>query len=372
MTHRESWAAVKQRLLSSGKTDFASLVKLAGLDPARHMRFAEWSGADFSGSILRGFDFTGARLIGCNFKGAWIKGARFDQALIDEVRPGTKLDPDRTNLQAAEDWKSYAKGWKRAHRRAPEHLPPGAVFQDAPFAPKMVVIPPGRFMMGSKDNEGEVSERPQHEVTIPHAFAVGRFPVTVEEWNAAFAALNPHLDILGLGRRPVSDVSWHDAQAYVAWLSGKTGKIYRLLSEAEWEYACRSGTETAYYFGESISTAHAQFAEGSHGSSVSTAGVGSFAANNFGLYDMHGNVWEWCEDCWQDSYADKPGRLKQSGGAWTTGDGRFRVLRGGSWCDGPRYLRSAERLGSHSGNRGRHSGNHIDSGFRVARTILTS
>ena len=93
MTDREPWAAVKQRLLSSGKTDFASLVKLAGLDPARHMRFAEWSGADFSGSDLRGFDFTGARLIGCNFKGARIEGARFDQALIDEARPGTKLDP---------------------------------------------------------------------------------------------------------------------------------------------------------------------------------------------------------------------------------------------------------------------------------------
>ena len=187
MTHREPWAAVQQRLLSSGKTDFASLVKLAGLDPARHMRFADWSGVDFSGSDLRGFDFTGARLIGCNFEGAQIEGARFDQALIDEVRPG-KLDPGRTNLRAAADWDEHVKSWKQPDKLALEHLPPGSVFQDAPFAPEMVVVPPGRFMMGSKDGEGEADERPRHEVKIPQAPAVGRFPVTFEEWDAARAA----------------------------------------------------------------------------------------------------------------------------------------------------------------------------------------
>jgi formylglycine-generating enzyme required for sulfatase activity len=336
------------------------------------MRFAEWSGADFSGSNLRGFDFTGARLIGCNFKGARIDGARFDQALIDEVRPGAKLDPGRTNLQAAEDWERvrYAKGWKRADRPAPEHLPPGAVFQDAPFAPEMVVIPAGSFWMGSRDGEGKESERPRHEVKIPHTLGVGRFPVTFEEWDAARppGGVNhkPRDEGWGRGRQPVINVSWQDAQAYVAWLSNETGKDYRLLSEAEWEYACRAGTKTEYSFGNTISTLQAQFSEGAWGSAGSTTEVGSFPANNFGLYDMHGNVREWCEDLWHESYADKPKGLMQTGGAWKTGDSVWLVLRGGPWSFDEEYLRSALRDGASTDYR-------LDNvGFRVARTIVTS
>ena len=364
MTDREPWAAVKQRLLSSGKTDFASLVKLAGLDPARHMRFAEWSGADFSGSDLRGFDFTGARLIGCNFKGARIEGARFDQALIDEARPGAKLHPHRTYLRAARDWDKHVQSWKKADEPAPEYLPPGTVFQDAPFAPELIVIPAGRFFMGSKDGEGEQPERPRHEVTIPQAFAVGRFPVTGEEWDDARAAgaleLEPRDERWGRDRQPLTNVSWDDAQTYLSWLSRVTDKPYRLLSEAEWEYACRAGTDTAYFFGESISKAQAQFrARG-------TVEVGFFPANNFGLCDMHGNIYEWCKDCWNESYAGKPESLRQTGGAWTTGDVGYRVLRGGSWGGSPQILRSAYRSRLNSGVRNKHFG------FRVARTLLSS
>ena len=369
-----------ERSVDEAPTDnFAELIRIAGLDPKKHLRFADWSGVDFSGSDLRGFDFTGARLIGCNFKGALIEGARFDQALIDEVRATVKLDPNRTNLRTAEDWDTCVKNWKRAEKPAPEHLPPGSVFQDAPFAPEMVVVPPGQFMMGSKEREGYASEHPQHQVTIPHALAIGRFAVTFDEWDAAVNAdgieYGPRDEGWGRGRRPVINVSWEDAKAYVAWLSGKTGKPYRLLSEAEWEYACRAGTVTAYSFGKSISKAQAQFSRdtwGSEdfpprwGSAGSTVEVGSFPGNDFGLYDMHGNVWEWCEDGYHESYVDKRKCLEQTGGAWMIGDDRFRVRRGGSWNDFPEFLRSALRGTTFAWNR-------TDIfGFRMARTILAS
>jgi formylglycine-generating enzyme required for sulfatase activity len=287
------------------------------------------------------------------------------------VRPGAKLDPNRTNLWAAEDWKKYVKSWKKADKPAPEHLPPGLVFQDAPFAPEMAVIPPGRFMMGSKAGEGSADERPQHEVTIPQAFAIGRFAVTFDEWERARAAGGgvKHKPVdygWGRGRHPVIDVSWEDAQAYVGWLSGKTGKPYRLLSEAEWEYACLAGTETAYSFGESVSKAHAQFPEGDRGGSGSTVEVGSFSANDFGLYGMHGNVTEWCEDRWHEGYARKPEDLKQTGGAWTAGKSNYRLLRNGSWGNDPQILRAACRSSSLPGFRFSYVG------FRVARTLLTS
>jgi formylglycine-generating enzyme required for sulfatase activity len=360
----------RERLVDEAPTeDFAELIRIAGLDPKKNLRFADWSGVDFGGSDLRGFEFTGAQLIGCNLEGALIEGARFDQALIDEARPGAMLDPGRTNLRAAKDWGKHVKAWKRPDIPAPEHLPPGSVFQDAPFAPEMAVVPAGRFWMGSKDDEGKANERPRHEVRIPQAFAAGRFAVTFDEWYAALAAggvkHKPNDGGWGRGRRPVINVSWDDAQAYVAWLSETTGKPYRLLSEAEWEYACRAGTETAYSFGESITQAQARFSEGNWGSAGSTVEVGAFPANDFGLYDMHGNVWEWCEDRWHDSYADKPEGLMQTGGAWTTGDGKSRVLRGGSWVDLPQNLRAARRTWDSTSSRGN------DAGFRVARTLFT-
>ena len=159
--------ARKRRIDEAETDDFAELIRIAGLDPTRHLRFADWSGVNFSGSDLRGFDFTGAKLIGCNFKEAQIEGARFDQALIDEARPAAKLDPVRTDLRQACDWEVLARNWKRAKKPQAGAVAARLVFQDAPFAPEMVVVPPGRFMMGSKDNEGKANERPRHEVTIP-------------------------------------------------------------------------------------------------------------------------------------------------------------------------------------------------------------
>ncbi len=256
---------------------------------------------------------------------------------------------------------------------------PGESFRDLDTGPEMVVIPPGKFWMGSKDGEGLTSERPRHEVTIPQPFAAGKYPVTFDEWGAyvrdgagGFFGLGrkeeryrPGDEGWGRGRRPVINVSWDDAQAYVKWLSEKTSKTYRLLSEAEWEYACRAGTEMAYSFGDGESDL------GRYGWYTSNSGgkthpVGEKLPNGFGLYDMHGNVWEWCEDCWNSSYAGKPDRIEQSGEAWTAGDCNCRVLRGGSWIDYPQDCRAARRGRYSKENR------NYDIGFRVARTLFSS
>ncbi len=149
------------------------------------------------------------------------------------------------------------------------------------------------------------------------------------------------------------NVSWQDAKAYVEWLSRKPGPCYRLLTEAEWEYCCRAGTTTAYSFGNGITTQQA------HYNSLRTASVGSYPPNAFGLHDMHGNVWEWTEDCWHYDYNGAP----SDGSAWTSGECGQRVLRGGSWLGHPWSLRSAGRSGYDSGGR------ILNSGLRVARTL---
>jgi formylglycine-generating enzyme required for sulfatase activity len=156
----------------------------------------------------------------------------------------------------------------------------------------------------------------------------------------------------------VINVSWNDAQAYIDWLNQKTGFIYRLLSEAEWEYACRASTTTAYSTGRKISRGQARF-ETLLGAAGKTEEAGTFPANPFGLHDMHGNVWEWCQDCWNSTYHGAP----YDGSAWATGDCGQRVLRGGSFADESRFLRSAARNRSYKENSG------SSTGFRVAREL---
>ena len=219
----------------------------------------------------------------------------------------------------------------------------------------MVVIPAGSFMMGSPPNEEHRKnyEGPQHRVTVPEAFAVGKYEVTFDEWNACVSAggcegYRPEDNVWGRGRHPVIHVSWSDAKTYVEWLSGWTGETYHLLSEAEWEYAARAGTTTPFSTGWTIGPYQANFRGGK---TLPVRGgkalpVGSFPPNGFGLHDLHGNVWEWVEDCWHGSYAFAP----SDGSAWTSvGDCEWRVLRGGSWDDEPRAHRSAFRLGYESG-----------------------
>ena len=241
----------------------------------------------------------------------------------------------------------------------------GDSFRDCDVCPEMVVIPAGRFTMGSPSSEADrnANEGPQHEVTIPAPFAVGQYEVMWAEWEACVAdggceGSRTNDQGWGRGRRPVITVSWEDAQAYARWLSARTGETYRLPSEAEWEYAARAGTKTRFSTGDDITTAQANFRGDTY--LEQTVPVGSYGANPFGLYDMHGNVWEWVEDCYRDSYSGAP----TDGSSVTASDCSRRVLRGGSWGNVPQYLRSADRSWNYPSDRLGWLG------FRVARTVL--
>ena len=242
-------------------------------------------------------------------------------------------------------------------------LEAGDVFRDCDTCPEMVVVPAGSYMMGSE--EGYSDEEPVHRVTIAQPFAVGKYEVTFAEWEACVAGggcngYRPQDVGWGRGRRPVINVSWDDAQAYVQWLSKKTGETYRLLSEAEWEYVARAGTTTRYTWGDEIGENRANCDGcGSRWDNEQTAPVGRFAANAFGLHDVHGNVWEWVTDCWNESYAGAP----SDGRAWKSRECSRRVVRGGSWLFLPGYLRSALRNRDAAGDR-----NYVN-GFRLARTL---
>ena len=224
---------------------------------------------------------------------------------------------------------------------------------------KMVTVPAGSYLMGSSHGGWLVSdEHPQHRVTIAEPFAVGVYEVTFEEWDACAnsggcGGYRPPDEGWGRGRRPVINVNWNDAQQFVEWLRQWTGEPYRLLSEAEWEYVARAGTTGPFHTGSTISTSQANYR------GTQTVEVGSFSPNAFGLHDVHGNVDEWVEDCWNDSYQSAP----SDGSAWERGDCGRRVVRGGSWFIGPRYLRSANRAWGDSGDR------FAFFGFRVARTL---
>ena len=184
-----------------------------------------------------------------------------------------------------------------------------------------------------------------HRVTVP-AFSMGKYEVTFAQWDACVAdggcgGYRPGDSGWGRGNRPVINVSWDDIQLFIDWLNDKTGGKFRLPSEAEWEYAARAGSTTKYSWGSSIGSNRANCYEGCGDRWEYTAPVGSFSANGWGLHDVHGNVWEWAEDCWNDSYAGSP----SDGRAWESGDCGRRVIRGGSWGGEPATLRSAGRYG---------------------------
>ena len=283
---------------------------------------------------------------------------------------------------------------------------PGTFFRDCADCPEMVVIPPGRFMMGSPESEeGRFDdEGPQREVTLTGQLAVARFEVTVAQFRL-FAAETGRagqgcfqLDEAGGnftevaeaswarpgfdqdGDHPVSCVSWDDAQAFIDWLNRRTGlsgrpDAYRLLSEAEWEYAARAGTRTPYSFGSDPARGcgHMNGADAAlkraypdlsaadcDDGFVNTSPAGSFAPSAFGLHDMYGNVWEWTEDCWADDYSSGQ---PVDGAAFTTPSCSNRVNRGGSWDNTPRGLRSAVRVRNAPGSRG------DNLGFRLVRAL---
>jgi formylglycine-generating enzyme required for sulfatase activity len=246
----------------------------------------------------------------------------------------------------------------------------GIIIKDCPECPEMVVLPSGSFLVGSApdpepdpfSNEkpkaiGHPSEKPQHRVQI-QSFAIGKYEVTQEQWFAVMGN-NPSGN---KGRTlPVEQVSWDDIQQFIAKLNQKTGQKYRLPSEAEWEYAARAGTTTEWSHGNDGSKLghHAWYGKNSEGK---TQSVGQKLPNAFGLYDVYGNVWEWTQDCWHETYVGAPA----DGSAWVTGcSGTQRVLRGGSWLGFPAYLRSANRGRDFPGSR------ENLNGFRLARTLFT-
>ncbi len=262
---------------------------------------------------------------------------------------------------------------------------PGTTFKDCPVCPEMVVIPAGEFVMGSPlEESGQTDEKPQHRVKIPKPFAVGKLEVTFDQWDACTAegkCPKASDDDLGRGKRPAINVSWGDAQDYAKWLSQKTGKKYRLLSESEWEYAARAGTTTPWYWGlsegsqgssrtcqyanvhdESSSAAHPLYVWSSHPCDdgfAQTAPTGKYKPNAFGLHDMSGNVREWIEDCFHPNYTGAPA----DGSAWKEATCEKRIVRGGGWIDGFQTVRSAYRHTVEEGLRAYHVG------LRVARDL---
>jgi formylglycine-generating enzyme required for sulfatase activity/class 3 adenylate cyclase len=235
----------------------------------------------------------------------------------------------------------------------------------AKACPEMIVIPAGEFTMGSPATEEgrHADEGPQHMVTIARPFAVSKFDVRFADWDACVSVGGcPQVTDGGMGRdtKPVINITWDDAQQYVAWFSKMTGQSYRLLSEAEWEYAARAGSPTAYYWGDDIGKGNANCNGcGSEWDNQQTSPVGSFAANQFGLYDMAGNVWQWVQDCYHDDY----NRAPRDGSAWNSGDCNRLAVRGGSRDFDPLVLRVASRYWYSTVFR------YSGLGFRVGRTL---
>ena len=278
----------------------------------------------------------------------------------------------------------------------------GSVFRDCADCPEMVIVPAGRFVMGTAESDPirDKDEGPQREVTFASAFAVSKFEVTRGQFRqfvseTGYEALRNCTVFSGArterveskgwedtnfpqtDAHPVSCVSWLDAKAYIAWIAAKTGKPYRLLSEAEWEYAAKAGSTTRYPFGDDANAgcAHGNVADESareagglatwtyvqcrDGFGIATSPVGTFKPNAFGLYDTHGSLWEWVEDCRNDSYQNAP----VDGSAWVTGDCTARVDRGGAFYSNQRTNRPSERAFFP------HALNSVNVGFRLARNL---
>ncbi len=289
-------------------------------------------------------------------------------SLVGELvlRPGTPV-PAKDGVQVATAQASagmVTRGFERATR--PENLTPGATFRDCERCPEMVVIPPGEFRMGARADEADrqANEAPQRAVRVARAFAAGKFEVTFDEWEACLldggCGYWPGDRGWGRGKRPVIDVSWEDANRYVVWLSRRSGRTYRLLTEAEWEYVARAGTSTTRPWGDALGAGNAACANcGNEDANKRTAAAGTFKPNAWGVADMLGNVWEWVADCRNASYEGAPADAS----AWLTGNCAQRAIRGGSWLTAAKGVRSAAR-GFYPAQR-----RDINIGFRVASDI---
>jgi len=364
--------------------DCREIVDLAGFDPGRDLRFGDFAECKFDGQKLRGFDFTGCDLRGSTFDGAWIETVNLDGAMFDPAA-----------LQKATDYNAFlerdlGRDPSTRYRVDATRIRDLAIFREVPFAPEMVVLPAGEYDMGSDlgdaklgvDDRANADEilplRGKRRIRIPRRFAIGRYPVTFEEYDVfcdASRRKRPKDEgDWGRGRRPVVNVSWDGAQAYIAWLNAKFGAgLYRLPSEAEWEYACRAGTNTRRWWGDSWDATQANGAESFEGGRTSP--VGRYPGNPWELRDMIGNVWEWCADEWTHNVGTLPEDGVPSGNALSTtvssrtkkqsnnDESVPRALRGGCWASNPRNLRSAIRYRAQPDDR------YDYIGFRLSRTL---
>ena len=369
----QTWEAFMFKFAQGKGTSEAYTEYLSAFPQGRHVNEAKDSRA-FVQAQVQGTVEAYAEYIAAYPSGRHVEEARRGQEAVDDAAF------DRAQSLGTE--KAYA-GYIASHpsgrhiekarlRQAEREKPPvsltatspaGTTGRECDACPEMVVVPGGRFRMGDLSGDGWSDERPVRDVTVS-PFAAGKYEVTFAEWDACVAGggctHRPADEGWGRGTRPVIHVSWDDIQAYVRWLSRETGNPYRLLSEAEWEYVARAGSTTKYHWGNNVGTNKANCDGcGSQWDDKSTAPVGSFEPNAFGLFDTAGNVYEWVADCWHDSYQGAP----NDGSVWAGGNCDRRVWRGGSWSDLPGGSRSAFRSGVDSRNR---SGVN---GFRVARTL---
>ncbi len=376
-----------QALEETPETGFISLVKTSGLDPARDLRYLNFETVDFADSKLEGFDFTGARIHGAQFSGALISGAIFDA--VQWTLP---------ELKAAKDFEEAFVSWRQQKQKpsAPKRLSPEwkniwgsttapewadefgtdsygkwSSFTYAGVTQVLRYCPPGRFLMGSPEDEGERFDNESPEVGVTFTSGFWLFDTAVsQDLYEAVTGSNPSQFKSPDG--PVEQVNLYDAQSFVKRLNELvSGFSCRLASESEWEYACRAGSTTP--FNPSVGVSHGGLSitpdevnyDGNHPygdvpkregrqRTVPVKG-GGFTPNNWGIWHMHGNVWEWCEDVWSDSHedADKSGLARSASGQE---DNQFLVLRGGSWVRNARNCRSAfrgrSRPGVLSGNAG--------------------
>ncbi|MGV3652630.1 MAG: formylglycine-generating enzyme family protein, partial [Noviherbaspirillum sp.] len=268
----------------------------------------------------------------------------------EDVPAARKPAPEQPRPAAAPE-----QADKPVARPAPGEL------KDCPACPVLISLPAGSFSMGS--SSGDPSEQPAHKVTINAPFAIGKYEVTVAEWEQCVAA-SACPKIGGSdkpdARTPMRDVSWNDVQQYVKWLAKTSGQAYRLPTEAEWEYAARGGTRTRFWWGEQMKKGTANCSDcGEPWSAQGPAPVGSFQANPFGLHDTNGSVWEWVADCWHNNFKGAPA----NGSAWDTPACRDRVIRGGSWREGASYMPSSTHFKYSASVR------QSQNGFRVARDV---
>jgi formylglycine-generating enzyme required for sulfatase activity len=286
---------------------------------------------------------------------------RTEQPCLDYVRDfpnGARIRQVRVRITDLLAGKGFGEG-AREWRVIGQPLQAGQVVKDCDICPELVLIPGGQFVMGD-DKSGYSAEKPAHRVTVP-SFLLGKFEVTQGQWRALMGSNPSRFSDCG-DNCPVEQVSWQDAQAYLKKLSEKSGQQYRLTTEAEWEYAARAGSSTQWSFGDDESQLgrFAWYGYDQGNADKKNHAVGGKQPNQFGLYDMHGNVWEWMEDCWHNNYQDAP----SDGSVWEQGchTGSSRVLRGGGFSDTPVHLRSANR------NHGAATYRSDWFGFRVART----